>query len=108
MNRVSHLEKIADDLEDSILQETSSWIKSVKETVKRWFQWIPDTWTWLKSVIRTGIYVIVIIIVLGVAIKCLQCLKYLSKLYNCCKYQVSAKEHIGMQQYRKGSVVDMV
>lgn len=99
LTRVNHLEQIAEDLENSIHPETPSWIRKIKDAVKSWFSWIPNTWSWVKNVIKTVIYVVVVAIALSILVKCLLCLRTLCKLCNCCQYKVGAGEKLELQQY---------
>lgn len=101
MNRAAHIESIAEDLERDLHQETPAWIRTTANKLKSLFSWIPDLWSWVKNVIQIVICVVVLLVALGICVKCCSCLKVYLKLCKCnCKSKIR-EQHV-KEMYQEG------
>lgn len=82
-DKAIHLEQIADNLDRSFTMDTPPWMKTVADKIKIIFSWILDLWGWCKTVIQYGIIIVLVMIIVGLAMKCCACLKICLKLCNC-------------------------
>lgn len=82
-DKAIYLEQIADDLDRNFTMETPTWMKTVANKIKGIFSWIPDLRGWCKTVIQYGIIIVLVLIIVGLAMRCCACLKICFKLCNC-------------------------